>query len=280
MNNPDRFRRAEDDYFRLKGQFATGRITHQQFEQALQALMIEDDQGRHWSLGVDTGKWYRHDGQAWVETDPYTGAVGQSPSGPPRPPTLPERGGQRGASYPPSPLPPPAFSAPYAPPQRAAKSGGGCGGCIIPGCLAVIVLIVLLGIGGFVAYSSGALTLNTVLNLVGLGPGDIEVDNFRDDAIQVNVRRIDPTQATPSSGSTFNLNAFDVKSYRATNPGTYRVEFRTARGSAILGACNLNIRSGDRYQFVALPERLVVNRANNPSNVGRDFVVQTSALCK
>ena len=32
--------------------------------------------------------------------------------------------------------------------------------------------------------------------------------------------------------------------------------------------------------FVTLPERIAVNRANNPSNVGTDFVIQSSAFCR
>ena len=58
----DQFRRAEDEYFRLKGQLAAGRITPEQFEAALKNLMLQDAQGRWWMLGPDTGKWHVHDG--------------------------------------------------------------------------------------------------------------------------------------------------------------------------------------------------------------------------
>jgi len=69
----DRFKKAEDEYFRLKGQLAAGRITAEQFEVALKDLMIEDTQGRYWMLGADSGQWYVHDGQAWVQAEPPRG---------------------------------------------------------------------------------------------------------------------------------------------------------------------------------------------------------------
>ncbi len=65
------FQRAEDEYFKLKGQATMGRITHEQFEAKLRELMVQDTQGRYWMIGADTGKWYVHNGQAWVEAQPY-----------------------------------------------------------------------------------------------------------------------------------------------------------------------------------------------------------------
>lgn len=65
------FQRAEDEYFKLKGQMATGRITHDQFEARLRELMVQDPQGRYWMLGADTGNWYVHDGANWIEGQPY-----------------------------------------------------------------------------------------------------------------------------------------------------------------------------------------------------------------
>jgi hypothetical protein len=56
------------------------------------------------------------------------------------------------------------------------------------------------------------------------------------------------------------------------------VNFGTTSGGANLGTCTLTIKSGDQYQFVTLPNNMAVNRANNPSSVGTDFVVATSAL--
>ncbi len=78
----DRFRRAQDDYFVLRGQLETGRVTREQFDAALKQLMIQDAQGRFWMLGADSGRWYVHDGQNWVEAQPPS-AGGYVPPPPP-----------------------------------------------------------------------------------------------------------------------------------------------------------------------------------------------------
>jgi hypothetical protein len=64
------FKRAEDEFFKLKGQVGAGRITQAQFEEQLRALVVQDAQGRYWMLGADSGKWYVHDGTQWVERNP------------------------------------------------------------------------------------------------------------------------------------------------------------------------------------------------------------------
>lgn len=64
------FQQAEDEYFKYRGQLATGRITQAEFERRLHDLMVQDSQGRYWLLGAASGKWFVHDGQAWVEATP------------------------------------------------------------------------------------------------------------------------------------------------------------------------------------------------------------------
>jgi hypothetical protein len=73
----------------LKGQLVAGRITQAQFDAALKQQMLQDAQGRYWTLGAESGKWYLHDGQTWVEAQPpgasrsnapATVAVGQPPA--------------------------------------------------------------------------------------------------------------------------------------------------------------------------------------------------------
>jgi uncharacterized RDD family membrane protein YckC len=71
----EQFQRVEDEYFRLKGQLSAGRIDQQQFDQALQDLMVQHE-GRWWLMGAQTGKWYCHDGANWVEADPPLAAGG------------------------------------------------------------------------------------------------------------------------------------------------------------------------------------------------------------
>lgn len=247
MQPDNRFQKLQDDYLALKRQLDSNRITPAQFDAALKNLMVRDAQGRHWTLGAKDGKWYMHDGRAWVLANPPIATA-------------------------------PMAAPPIATPQKSPSKSNR--GCLIGGCV-VLVFVCLLSVGGgFWAYQSGAFTLNNLLNLVGLGPGSIEVDNFRDDKIEVKITQLEPPKDSSPIQSSFRLAAFDVHTYTVTQPGKYRVEFSATDKNTKLGTCNLNVQSGDQYQFVMLPERIAVNRANKPSSAGSDFVVETSSLCR
>jgi hypothetical protein len=176
---------------------------------------------------------------------------------------------------------------PPAPPRRRR----GPARVIAFSCLGLLLLVVVSGVGVFVALQTHAITSAKLLNLVGQGPAVIEVDNFRDDQITVGIDTVSSSSgsggsstSSPSSGGfslsgeSLTLNAFDVKDNHAQNPGKYQLSFRDKAG-ADLGSCTLDIHGGDHYQFVALPTGIAVNRANNPSSRGADFVIQSSKLC-
>ncbi|MDP9325872.1 MAG: hypothetical protein M3O87_04960, partial [Candidatus Dormibacteraeota bacterium] len=177
----------------------------------------------------------------------------------------------------------------------AAKRGG-CGRIALFGCLGLLLVLIVGGVGIFIALRSGAITTNKLLNVVGQGPAVVEVDNFRDDAIQVGIESLgssggsngsgSSSGAPPSSsggfslsGQSLSLNAFDVKESHVQDPGRYRVTFVSKAGAA-LGTCTLSVRGGDHYQFVALPSGIAVNRENDPSKSGPDYAIQTSKLCQ
>src|SRR5512140_2995121 len=65
----ERFKNVQDRFVYLQGQLAAGRITKAQFTTALQDLMVEHE-GKFWTIGGNSGKWYVHDGQKWVEAEP------------------------------------------------------------------------------------------------------------------------------------------------------------------------------------------------------------------
>jgi len=119
-----------------------------------------------------------------------------------------------------------------------------------------------------------------VLNLVGLGPADVQVVDFRDDAIAVSVVQLDVAEDSTPAETSWEMSAFDVRSWRVQNPGSYLVEFEIAGGGTSLGSCRLTVRSGDRYQFVALPEMIVVRRGDKPPATGADLILSTSNLCR
>ncbi len=106
MSSIDPFRRAEDEYLRLKGRLAAGRIAREQLEAVLKQLMLQDAQGRFWMLGADSGKWYVNDGQSWVEAQPPAAGTG-TPAAPPAAQAQP-RAPAAGVSAPPPAAKPPS----------------------------------------------------------------------------------------------------------------------------------------------------------------------------
>ena len=79
------FARLEAEYGRLKAQFERGALTEADFKAQLEELMIEDEQGRWWILGYETGHWYVHDGEQWVQQEPPQAAPSAPPAHPPYP---------------------------------------------------------------------------------------------------------------------------------------------------------------------------------------------------
>lgn len=65
-----RFREVEQSVQDLRQQFAQGQISRAQLEAELKRLLVLDEQGRWWTLGVDSKRWYRFDGREWVPDVP------------------------------------------------------------------------------------------------------------------------------------------------------------------------------------------------------------------
>jgi hypothetical protein len=124
------------------------------------------------------------------------------------------------------------------------------------------------------------LTPEMVLGLVGLGPANIEVDNFREDTVYVSIAQPDAPADSAPLGTSLDLNAFDVRTYRVGQPGRFQIDFGTTSGAADLGSCSLGVGSGDHFQFVALPDMIVINPVDDPVSVGTDLIVSTSSLCR
>jgi hypothetical protein len=63
------FRQAEQRLKQLKTQFEAGTLTETDLKAKLEDLMIRDEQGHWWMIGYETGRWYRHDGTNWEQSD-------------------------------------------------------------------------------------------------------------------------------------------------------------------------------------------------------------------
>jgi len=135
MQSDNLFKKSEDEYFVLRGKLEVGRITREQFEAELRDLMLEDTQGRHWMLGVDSSKWFVRDGQVWVEADPYSAGIVGKPVALPRP--IAPRELERPVSV----TPPPQMRRTGAVDEPKVKKRPGC---VRIGCTAILAIILLL----------------------------------------------------------------------------------------------------------------------------------------
>jgi len=64
------FSEVETKFQDLKTQFEAGTLTEAEFKAKLEDLMIQDEEGRWWMIGYETGRWYYHDGEKWVQGEP------------------------------------------------------------------------------------------------------------------------------------------------------------------------------------------------------------------
>lgn len=69
--NEKKFRETEAKYRELKEKHVKKEISTEEVKEELKRLMVQDETGTYWMLGGKSGKWYRHDGAQWQETDPY-----------------------------------------------------------------------------------------------------------------------------------------------------------------------------------------------------------------
>src|SRR5512135_3211933 len=79
------YTQVEEQFKTLKQQFTAGKLDEAGFKARLNELMVQDDQGRWWMIGYETGQWYLHDGSAWVRADPPGRAPAKPADLPPEP---------------------------------------------------------------------------------------------------------------------------------------------------------------------------------------------------
>jgi len=76
------FNQVTRNYINLKQQFDQGKMKAEEFERLVNEHNVTDHNGVRWQIGVNSGKWYRYDGQNWVEENPSGLAGAYNPSKP------------------------------------------------------------------------------------------------------------------------------------------------------------------------------------------------------
>lgn len=72
------FHEARRQYDRLRAAYLAEKISAAEFQAAVDRILVVDENGQMWQIGVSSGKWYRYDAGQWVEAAPE--------ALPPRPP--------------------------------------------------------------------------------------------------------------------------------------------------------------------------------------------------
>jgi hypothetical protein len=60
----------ESRFFELKGKLAVGQITEDELKRELEKLRFQDQEGRWWMIGAQSGRWYYYDGARWLIGQP------------------------------------------------------------------------------------------------------------------------------------------------------------------------------------------------------------------
>ncbi len=66
----ERFKKVESDFVQLRKDYQQEKISEREFKDRLKLLRLTDKNGRCWTIGAKTGKWYFYDGTDWVEANP------------------------------------------------------------------------------------------------------------------------------------------------------------------------------------------------------------------
>jgi hypothetical protein len=74
----ERFKKVESEFVQLRKDYQQEKISEREFKDRLKQLRLTDKNGRCWTIGAKTGKWYHYDGTDWVEAKPPTLQQGQA----------------------------------------------------------------------------------------------------------------------------------------------------------------------------------------------------------
>lgn len=66
----DQFKNAEKEFQQLREEFNRKRLSEPDFKMKLKELRLQDQDGKFWTIGARTGKWYYFDGDDWIEAKP------------------------------------------------------------------------------------------------------------------------------------------------------------------------------------------------------------------
>jgi hypothetical protein len=140
--------------------------------------------------------------------------------------------------------------------------------------------ITILGGGGYYLYTNGTINQRSLLNLVGQGPGEISLINISDGNVYFAAVRLDTEDGEPTVANDDTLEPLVIGGFGGLSPGQYRLEIEPQSGVPAGGDCLLEIKSGDKLQFVVVPEGISVIRDGYDPLTADEMILETSPLCQ
>ena len=67
---PENFQITLRNFKMAQADFISGQLKEEHYQQALAELVVQDQSGEYWMLGVESGDWYWYDGQEWHKKTP------------------------------------------------------------------------------------------------------------------------------------------------------------------------------------------------------------------
>jgi pSer/pThr/pTyr-binding forkhead associated (FHA) protein len=91
---PESFLNTLKTYAESQAAFSAGQISREEYRAALKELVVQDDQGEYWMLGIESGEWYWYDGEEWKPRTPKLILPGAEKLSPKQTPAAQKREGE------------------------------------------------------------------------------------------------------------------------------------------------------------------------------------------
>ncbi len=144
----------------------------------------------------------------------------------------------------------------------------------------LLLLLVIVSSGGlYLLIQNGTLSQHQLLNMVGMGTGEISVANLSDDKLLITLTPLDGKGDNSILARQRTMRSMELQDFAAVQPGRYQltVPRPAAQGG---GDCLLKIESGDLYNLVVVRTGAVITRQKEPATDKSDLGFTTSVLCK
>lgn len=155
--------------------------------------------------------------------------------------------------------------------------------CLIVGLVLVGLCLCTLVIGGgagYYLYATGQLTFNQVLNWVNLGPAEIQIANFSDGELYVEMTYTNEETGETNHWGSKELASYDISSFGGLSAGEYQLTFSASNGLPTDGTCYLTVKGGDLFEFMAVPEGVGVILSGAKVATPEEVNILTSPLCQ